>query len=64
MSLPRTADDVLAIDADDIPETIRSLLEDRGLSDLISGLNAALVSSDVAIGARAREALEHLGFVV
>jgi hypothetical protein len=62
--MPRTAEDVLAIPEDDVPDTIRCLLAGRSLSDLITRLHAALLSNDVTSGARARAALIHLGFVI
>lgn len=63
-SMPRTAEEVLAIAPDDIPETLRALLQSRGLSELICELHAAATSADATVGARARDALVHLGFVV
>lgn len=62
-SLPRCAEDVLAIPEADIAETVRQLLDGRALSRLVRGLHEALSSDEAAERARAREALERLGFV-
>lgn len=62
--LPQTAEDVLAVPSDQVPEVLRGLMQTRSLSDLVARLDDALWSGDSDSTGRARDALVHLGFLV
>jgi hypothetical protein len=61
--LPKAPADVLDVPAANMPDVIRDLMSARALSALVASIHDELRSEDLAVRARARAALDRLGFV-
>ena len=61
--LPSSAEEVLALPEDVVTAAIPALIRERRLNALVRRLNADLLAADADVRARARAALDRLGFV-
>ena len=61
-TLPKLATDVLNIPANQVPETIHALVNQRSFSRLVAGIHSDLRSTDPKLREQAHAALLHLGF--
>ncbi|APZ53480.1 hypothetical protein [Salipiger abyssi] len=61
-SLPHGSEDVLALPAGQIPDTISALVRKREFSSLVCRIHREIRSPDPALRAKGTEALQRLGF--